>query len=536
MSEEEELELLELEEEEARARAAAKPKTGFAEDVVRTAFPGVAETLETAPPPLDSAAAARGPSAGEVAGAVLDAQTRGAQMAGQGIGDLMMAGFRLAGSLIPGMRGKVKDEKTGEMRTRTIKEAAQNPAGSLTTPIREAIHERAPAPVAMAADAVIMGAEGALVGGAAGAARNLTAKTAGAVGRGLESVGNKLQSIRLKASAADFQNGYRPQTMFKYGLVEKPQGGVKAALTGESASGAFARIEDHFNKIGPERTAILEQNPTKVNINEIFAKVRDRINDQGKSESRFPRLRQMNEALEHYQTELNQVLPRIERMPQAPRKPVESLSPQEVQAGLKDGTLRFGSAGGRPRVEYAMPEAAPEAMPFRFADANLLQANRFKTAMGDEASFQHIATNDRSGARFNQNASAYEEVANMLYQELKGVVDKSGGARAMEISREFSDLIPVRGVLIKSMTREQLASLHPTLAQSIGSRSSVLGLLTRGLPGLGSRLAHGVGTGLQEAAAIPSLGPVSAAAGRGAKTMFKYGALAGSLAPQAGSE
>jgi hypothetical protein len=533
VSEEAELELLELEEAEARAKASAKPRKSLAEEVVRTAVPGVAQTLETAQPLLDSAAAARGPSAGEVAGAVLGAQTMGAQLAGQGIGDVLMSGFRLAGSLIPGMRGKVKDEKTGQERTRTIKEAAQNPAGSLTTPIREAIHKRAPEPVAMAADAAIMGAEGALVGAGAGAARNITAKIAGATGRGLEGAGNKLQNIRLKAAAADFKNGYRPQTMFDYGLVEKPSGGIKAALTGESIQGAFNRIEEKFNQIGPERTAILEKNPAKVDVNAIFSKVRERINEQGKSESRFPRLRQMNEALEHYQTELNQVLPRIERMPQAARRPVESLSPQELQAGLKDGTLKFGGTGGKPKVEYATPEATPEAMPFRFADANLLQANRFKTAMGDEASFQHIATNDRSGARLNQNASAYEEVANMLYQELRGTVDRAGGARAQAISRDFSDLIPVRGVLIKSMTREQLAGLHPQLAQSIGSRSSVLGLLTRGLPGLGSRLTHGVGTGLQEAAVIPAMGPVSAAAGRGARTMFRYGALAGSLAPQA---
>jgi hypothetical protein len=120
----------------------------------------------------------------------------------------------------------------------------------------------------------------------------------------------------------------------------------------------------------------------------------------------------------------------------------------------------------------------------------------------------------------------------MLYQELKGTVDNLGGPRVREINKVYSDLIPVRGVLIKSMNRDQLAAVNPELAAAVGSRLSFFRMATRGIPGVASRAFEGLGTATQEAAVEASLGPVSGRAAQGARSGFRYGAIAGSLAPQ----
>lgn len=168
MTPEQELELLQLEEEElllqeqeeaesAPTTSPTNPKEGFVKEAFKTILPATTANVRGA----DRNAA------GEPIPLILPLMS-----------DIGGGVFRLAGSLIPGTRGKTRDIDTAQSariapeRQRTFREAVQNPNNiGPAQPISEMFHKGAPAPVAAAVDIGLGLAQGAAVSGVTGIAR-----------------------------------------------------------------------------------------------------------------------------------------------------------------------------------------------------------------------------------------------------------------------------------------------------------------------------------------------------------------------------
>lgn len=363
------------------------------------------------------------------------------------VGDWFGRGFRLAGSLVPALRGKTTDATTGQERTRTFTEAIQNPQTSLTTPIDEAIDSSSlPNAVKAAGHFVLGAAQGAgagMAGGAAkGAVKSATAGAREATGVTMTKVADAVQNLRLGATTKDVLDGYTPRTLAKNGLNR------------QSVPDAYKSVQSKLKDLTNQATAIKTASTTKVNLSKILQELREDINAKKFNFSD----KESQDALDDIEAVIQREVQRSPSMaksgtPFVPRRPIFQLTPEEIKNGLDDGTIRFTTKGNRAVPEYAVPEVVPDNfLPAEGVHMNLLDANLLKTEVGKESAFQHLA----GRVRGDKAASAAEKVYNAFYAKLKKEVDPLGGPELQKINREFSELIPVQNVLTRAMTREEL--------------------------------------------------------------------------------
>lgn len=448
----------------------------------------------------------------------------------KGIGQDVSGGlFRLAGSLIPSKmtRGTVKDEATGKDRQRTFTESAQNPNASLTTGLDEGLEKtNLPEGVKTLGHVALGAAQGLGAGAIQGAGKGIIAKaTAGAreaTGRSAVRVADAVQNLRLGATAKDVLDGYTPRTLARRGLNR---------LTPQEA---WHRNEQTFRELQTRAREIKGASDVTLDVNQVLADTRAELMSKKFDFNR----QQVDDALEEIQQTITQQAERdgiqaTARQPFVPRRPIFQLSPDEIQAGIGRGEIRFTNRGNRAVPEYSRPEVVPEN--FLPAEGvapelrlNLMDLNTLKTEVGKEAAFQHLA----GRVRGDKAASAAEKVFNNFYSKLKTASDPLGGPELQAINREFSELIPVQNVLARAMTREELG-------QALGRtdipmtkfglvRAAMRATRTDRMAGL-----NAAGESLMESGARDAAQPFSQAIGtraaESALRMGKLGALAGSL-------
>ncbi len=418
----------------------------------------------------------------------------------QGLGsDIAGGAFRLAGSLVPALRGHTQDATTGQMRPRTGAEALQNPQGSLTTPLDESIDEsHIPEGIKTATHMVLGMAQGAGLGmakaGTKALGASLTAGTREAAGNAAVRVADAVQNLRLGATPKDVMDGYTPRTLAKEGLnnlspldaYKKNEATFKALTDRATALKESSKATFDINKVIDETEAEamskkfdFNRTETKNAINDIRKTVYGQAERDGAlvpqevptaadaaaagrggiNAEASARFRKMVETM-------NGDSPVQARPKPGPRTPVPDLSQEEINAGIKSGDLAFTMKNGKPSVEYTTPEAPAGAGPKAYATApggaevprelpmNLVDGNHLKTEVGKQTAILHLAGRVRGDAA----ASASEKIYNMFYSKLRKTADGLGSPELQDINKKFSELIPVQNVLARAMTKEELAT------------------------------------------------------------------------------
>ncbi len=429
-------------------------------------------------------------------------------------GDWFGKAFRLAGSLIPSRitRGSTADP-TAPMgqRTRTFTEAVQNPEGSALTGLGEDIsNSNAPTAVKVVGKALLGAGEGGIVAGATGAAnqtvKNLLAKGAVPAANVAEGAAKYVQNVRMGTTAADINKGASAGNAMKFGLGNK------------TLKNALPLADQKIKAWSDTRDAIYKQKATpEISLESIQKEVEDKIaaKDFGVAEK---------------QAALNEIRGEVRRFVEAnpkalvstngftPRRSISQLTPQEIQAGVTAGDIKYSAKGGKIPFEYAKPEVPPENFLPKEGGVylNLEQADQFKNWLQD------------AGANFGKGMPRESKMSEQIFQDVYKLVTKRaesyGGPEYAKLNKNLSEMIPIRNTIERTLKRGELGSDVVDKMGAIKATANAAASLT-GLNREGATAVYKASQGIKEAAQVP----LREAAGQGATEGLRTGLLRGSL-------
>jgi hypothetical protein len=337
--------------------------------------------------------------------------------------------------------------------------------------------------------------------------KNLLAKGSVPAAGIAEGAAKYVQNVRMGTTASDIAKGASAGNAMKHGLGNKTLKDALPLAESKIKGWSEARAEIYKKKADPE-----------ISLESVERDVREKIatSDFGNAEK---------------EAALNEIKAEVRRFAESnrksmvtsagfvPRRPVSLLMPEEIQAGLASGELKFSARGNRLVPEYAKPQAVPEnSLPKEGGVyLNLEQADQFKNWLQDQ------------GANFGKGMPRESKVSEKIFRDVYGLVSQRaesyGGEEYAKLNKNLSEVIPIRNVIERTLKRGELGSDVVDKMGAVKATANAAASLT-GLNRFGATGVYDAAQGVRNAAQVP----LKEAANSGVREGFTSGMLRGSLA------